>query len=131
VTKGTREVGNHGDAQPMKTKQLVTTLSSQTKPKTKMNVFKIALHNGQYEVSIPYYPGGDVVPYETAKALADELAAERAKVRILSDALSNFIHGQIGDMICICGNMYEDECAATTAEKALNETKPNEPIRIK
>jgi len=29
VNKGTREVGNHGEAEPMKTKQLVTTLSNQ------------------------------------------------------------------------------------------------------
>ena len=48
-----------------------------------MNVFKIAWDGWRYTVSIPEYNGGDVVDYETAKALADELAAEREKVRKL------------------------------------------------
>ena len=95
-----------------------------------MNVFKIVWRKDHYAVSIPDYPGGDVVPYEDARDLQIELEEERRKVRILRDALSNFVHGQIGDMICICGNMDEDECSATAAEKALNETKPTEPKRI-
>ncbi len=49
-----------------------------------MNVFKIALHNanryGLYEVSIPNYPGGDVVPYETARDLQNEVKRLREQI---------------------------------------------------
>ena len=49
-----------------------------------MNVFKIALHKGFregiYEVSIPNYPGGDVVPYETARDLQNEVKRLREQI---------------------------------------------------
>ena len=95
-----------------------------------MNVFKIVWRKDHYAVSIPDYPGGDVVPYETAKALADELAAERAKVELLARAIT------------IAAPIFRD-CAADHGDKlpheqdairglfnALEQTKPNEPKRL-
>jgi len=85
--------------------------------KNEMNVFKIARIKGYYSVSIPDYPGGDVVPYETARDLQNELEAERAKVerlwRLLNSAtreLSAYGPGEVD----------------IEYETALTETKPNE-----
>ena len=94
-----------------------------------MNVFKIAFSKGEYSVSIHGYPGGDVVPYETAKALADELAAERAKVSKLT-AACEWIAGLYDDskpIYAVAMDAYSMKCEAAAA---LNETKPNEPKRI-
>ena len=81
-----------------------------------MNVFKIAFSKGEYSVSIPNYTGGDVVPYETAKALADELAKERAKVAKLQAVIDYMLSSL--------------DTFQTVAADALNETKPKEPKRI-
>ena len=95
-----------------------------------MNVFKIAWDGWRYTVSIPEYNGGDVVPYETAKALADELAAERAKVELLSRAIA---HSAPIFRSCAADHgdnlQYEQEAIALLFN-ALNETKPNEPKRL-
>ena len=56
-----------------------------------MKVFKIALHKGQYSVSIPDYPGGDVVEYETAKALETELALAKWKISKLRERIQTDI----------------------------------------
>ena len=100
-----------------------------------MNVFKIAWFTGNlYEVSIPDYPGGDVVPYETARDLQNELEAERAKVAKLTAALAVFANYFDGDLSEIGGGtrvapvfklqVFKD------AKETLNETKPTEPKRI-
>ena len=69
-----------------------------------MNIFKIAFSKGEYSVSIPDYPGGDVVDYETAKALENEVKRLRgiiANAQLLIAALAG-----------------------------ESETKPNEPKRL-
>ena len=59
-------------------------------------------------------------------AFADMLAqrdAERAKCAKLRESLSNFTHGQLGGMVCICGTVDGDKCVATNAEETLEATK--------
>jgi hypothetical protein len=66
---------------------------------------------------------GEITKGTTAAAVRQietELAEKVAKLR---DILGNFSHGQIGDMICICGNSAGAECIASSVEKALQETK--------
>ena len=91
-----------------------------------MNVFKIALHNGQYSVSTPNYPGGDVVPYETARDLQIELDAERAKVvelRRLLESVHFWFMQKSPEHYNGCGLWID-------VDITLNETKPTEPKRI-
>ena len=75
-----------------------------------MNVFKIVKVSGRYEISSPGYNGGDVVEYETAKALSDELAAERVKVSKLLETNADAL--------------------LVIAELLQTLTKPNEPKRL-
>ena len=97
-----------------------------------MNVFKIAWFTGNlYEVSIHDYPGGDVVPYETAKALADELAAERAKVSkisVLWGELKKLRHNV--DIAGFCHSWCKACELRKDVEQLFTETKPNEPKRL-
>ena len=99
-----------------------------------MNVFKIVWRQGAYHVSIPNYEGGDVVPYEDARDLQNELEAERAKVAKLTDALAVFANYFDGDLSEIGGGTHVAPVfklrVFKDAKQALNETKPNEPKRI-